>query len=387
MMMTFDSMQEQEDEIDMTMLLKRYPRFCKFTAEHSRGGILPRPRQRETIWVLQLIERVYDERHRYEMEQGYRPGRDGDGGGDGADQKSASAKSPLVGKKRKQRPKASAQKLLKTKIPMSFPEAVHIYISKVLGLADLVEQACWDLLYSIETLSAEWVFRERGRKKERKKEGKEGRKKRRLIPILTRAPNHRWPEVELFGMFLRELYDTDVCLFFLHVRNIAQVEFGLALKQKDKQLDHFVISDKSIFLTADPRLPDKTQLIWFSEAACLLVAKRLFGKEGIAKFFLYTIEDKFISANDASARTMGLRDGGSSARLVAAAMRAAGKKAAAVHGIAGSLKIIRLPSLLRLIVEEFRNVEEDIVNQIKYNDDGQAVFMLTQLQETMAAQK
>lgn len=201
------------------------------------------------------------------------------------------------------------------------------------------------------------------------------------------AISNRWPEIELFGLFLRELYDTDVCLFFLHVRNIAQKEFGLALTQKDKQLDHFVISDKSIFLTADPRLPDKTQLIWLSEAACLLVAKRIFGKEGIAKFFLYTIEDKLISTNDASARTMGLRDGGSSARLVAAAMRAAGKKAAAAAGIVGSLKIIKLPAFLRLVVEEFRNVEEDIVNQIKYNDDGQAVFMLTQLQETMAAQK
>ena len=140
MMTTFDSMQEQEDEIDMTMLLKRYPRFCKFTSEHSKGGIPPRPRRRQKIWVLQLIERVYDERYRYEMEQGYRPGGDSaheGAGSEAGDQKRAA--SDVVGVKRKQRPKASTQKMLKSKIPMSFPEAVHIYISKVHGLADLVE--------------------------------------------------------------------------------------------------------------------------------------------------------------------------------------------------------------------------------------------------------
>ena len=301
MMTTVGSVEERESQVDNMLLLKKYPRFCKLFAQHSKGTLPPYPRQRQKIWVLQLMEKVYDERYQYQMEQGYRPGQDDVDEGKGAEEKSG-ATAQLTGKKRKERPKAFTQKLLKSKIPMSFPEAVYIYISKVHGLADLVTQACWDLLYSVETLSVEW------------------------------------PELELFGMFLRELYDTDVCLFFLHVRNITQTEFGLSLKHKDKQLDHFVISDNSLFLTADPRLPDKTQIIWLSEAACLLVAKRLFGKESIAKFYLYTIDEKFVNVDDSSARILGLRDGGSSARLVAAAKRESGGKTAHASGAKGTLK-------------------------------------------------
>ena len=44
-------------------------------------------------------------------------------------------------------------------------------------------------------------------------------------------------------------------------------------------------------------------------------------------------------------------------------------------------------NFIKRIVEEFREIAEDIVNEIKYKDDGQAVQMLSSLEQSMTSKK
>ena len=44
-------------------------------------------------------------------------------------------------------------------------------------------------------------------------------------------------------------------------------------------------------------------------------------------------------------------------------------------------------NFIKRVVEEFREIAEDIVNEIKYKDDGQAVQMLSSLEQSMTSKK
>lgn len=63
-----------------------------------------------------------------------------------------------------------------------FPAYTLSHVCNTFGLRIVVQQTAWDLLYNVE------VYRE------------------------------DQPRLEMFSAMLRELFDTDVCLFYLHVR-------------------------------------------------------------------------------------------------------------------------------------------------------------------------
>jgi hypothetical protein len=104
---------------------------------------------------------------------------------------------------------------------LAFPAYVCAHVGKVYGLKAVVQQTCWDVAYNLEVCM---------------------RVGRCCVPAPLRCCRvftpcawyysrqvfcEQVPELQLFSNFLRELYDTDVLLFFLHARAAAKREAAL----------------------------------------------------------------------------------------------------------------------------------------------------------------
>ena len=76
------------------------------------------------------------------------------------------------------------------------PYFVFQFLQDKFGLSHLVLQACYDFMYNIEKML------------------------------------EHFPQVEAFAFFMRELWEEDDLLFYLHLRNLLQSEFGISLKSK-----------------------------------------------------------------------------------------------------------------------------------------------------------
>lgn len=100
--------------------------------------------------------------------------------------------------------------------------------------------------------------------------------------------------MNLFSYFLREIYDEDSLLFYLHLRHTTQQEFGLSLKLKQKLLHPNATkkfhADGTIVLKAHPLIHDGSQLVHLSKHACKRVTTKFLRS---SKGTNYLIEQKF----------------------------------------------------------------------------------------------
>lgn len=196
------------------------------------------------------------------------------------------------------------------KPPVGFvmPFFVHSFITNSLGLKTIAEKECIDLLYTIESCLEDF------------------------------------PQVKLMSFFLRELYDQDTILYYLHVRHVMQQEFGFQFKLKQKLLHgtRLFHQDGAVIVHNDPRLSDGTQQVFLSDFSCTSIVKMLLKSGKLAhylihEYFKMEFQNKMIPAID----------------------------------------------FLLLMLHLFRDISSDIVAKFKYNDDGEMLNTLGRLQETL----
>ncbi|KAG2847250.1 hypothetical protein PC111_g868 [Phytophthora cactorum] len=206
------------------------------------------------------------------------------------------------------------------------------FIHHSLGLPELADQECMDLMYNIE---------------------------------LTRE---QYPQVSLFASFLREIFDEDTLLFFLFVRSQLQDEFDLNLAAKEKQAHSSRASGSKKYIAANmielrnhPLIPDGTKQVFLSKAACESVMLSVFDS---ARCFRYD-ESRRIAAPILLARYI-VRE-----------------------PIVSRLQtdenhfMVSAEVFLTSLVKMFGEVAEDILAQFKFNDDGESLTNLIRLRDTI----
>ena len=144
---------------------KLYPKFVSLV--RVTEGV--EPKNRAMLWLMRLIEDLYEARYHADVEALRRSGADegGEGGEDSA---------------------------------TPFPVFVYAFFEKKFGLPSLVQQQCWDMLFTMHQLRKE-----------------------------SQA-------IETFGRFMDEYYDSDDLLFALYARSTLQKELAkeqLALDPKN----------------------------------------------------------------------------------------------------------------------------------------------------------
>ena len=111
-----------------------------------------------------------------------------------------------------------------------------------------------------------------------------------------------FPEVDLFALFLREVYDIDDLLLFLLVRDSIQRNCGLQLKLKEKiaegNANRVLPSQHSIAVLEHPKLHNGSMQVWISEAAARLVLLEVLTEDKLATFELleFANHDILVSA-------------------------------------------------------------------------------------------
>jgi len=167
-----------------------YNASARFSCLIAVPGETVKPRLRALPWVMRLIEDAYDARFAHEK-------MDVEREDDNAffDQQLA-----------------------------NFPVFVVRQLSTLVGLKNLVEQTCWDLLYNAESYRKSFL------------------------------------EVEIFMRFIQEFYDQDDLLFFLYVRAVVAKTLHISFKRRWAKSDG-----------ASNKKP-----LWMSFREILLVSKTVF---------------------------------------------------------------------------------------------------------------
>ncbi|KAI9983509.1 hypothetical protein PInf_007540 [Phytophthora infestans] len=216
-------------KVSTRMLQIRYPRFFEMAQANKQQTVLPR--QRGINWLLRMIEVVYNALADILLLK------------TGSDRSETELSSSDMWVK----PNSGSQSRLATPGWLAMPFFTRRFIHHSLGLPELADQECLDLMYNIE---------------------------------LTRE---LYPQVSLFASFLREIYDEDTRLFFLFVRSQLQDEFDLDLAAKEKQAHSSRASGSKKYITANmielrnhPLIPDGTKQVFLSSAACEGVMLRVF---------------------------------------------------------------------------------------------------------------
>lgn len=168
-----------------------YPRFTSLIAfQHD----IIKPKLRPLSWIMKILEDIYDarfihEKHEIEREED----------------------APAI-----------------DLILAIFPVFVVRRLGTNIGLKSLVDQTCWDLLYSLHIYRRDYL------------------------------------ELEIFGRFLQEFYDHDDLLFFLYVRSVIAKVLHYSFKSRWNKHDG----------------PNKTnKSMWMSYREASHVAKIVFGTD------------------------------------------------------------------------------------------------------------
>ena len=67
-----------------------------------------------------------------------------------------------------------------------------------------------------------------------------------LTPSSLRSDTNAAPSVDLFSLFVRELYDEDAFVFFLYARSIVVDKVGLNLKDLDSRINHDQVDKRNL---------------------------------------------------------------------------------------------------------------------------------------------
>ncbi|KAG7384679.1 hypothetical protein PHYPSEUDO_002372 [Phytophthora pseudosyringae] len=288
-------------KVSTRMLQTRYPRFFEAVVQAGAGKNLL-PRERGINWLLRTIEVIYNALADVLLRK------------TGGEESTPSGAKPT------------------TPGWLAMPFFARRFIHHSLGLAELADQECVDLMYTIE---------------------------------LTRE---LYPQVAAFASFLREIFDEDTLLFFLFVRSHLQEELDLDLAAKEKQAHSSGASGSKKYVAANmielrnhPLIPDGTKQVLLSNSACECVMHRVFefsrrirydGAPRIAAPMLlaqYIVREPF-----------GNRLQAHESRFVVSA-----------------------EEFLITLVQLFGEVAEDILAQFKFNDDGESLSSLIRLRDTI----
>ena len=143
-----------------------YNAFPKFSSLIAISGDAVKPRMRALNWLMRLVEDAYDARFAHEKMD---VERDDD---------------------------AEAEQLEAEQHLSSFPVFLVRQLSTLVGLKNLVDQTCWDLLFNAQRYRSDFL------------------------------------EVEVFMRFLQEFYDQDDLLFFLYVRAVVARTLHISFKRR-----------------------------------------------------------------------------------------------------------------------------------------------------------
>lgn len=284
----------------------RYPRVCASIDTLSRRIARSRP----INWLLRLIEDMYDA-----MTEVYLVGApNGSPRPESAGDRSLAAQ--ISTEISASRNSSSAT--------LAMPLFARRFILHSLGLVALADQDCLDLIYNVE------------------------------------MSRETFPQVALFGSFMRELFDHDSLVFYLMLRHAAQTELDLQLKNKEKQAHSSLTSAAKKFMSPDmyelvahPHIPDGTKQVLLSQTACENALRRLFTD--------YRTGQQQQQRPIQKARSV-VAPGVLSQFLAREKMRNAFAMA--------DRSLLTIEEVMDFHVQLFREVPEDIVAQFKYNDDG-----------------
>jgi hypothetical protein len=154
-----------EGFIDVTVISQHpldYNSYPRFTALIANNGDTVRPKLRPLFWVMKIVEDIYDYRFLHEKHD--------------IEREDESPSFDLM--------------------ILIFPVFVVRRLGTNVGLKSIVDQTCWDLLYSVHQYRSEYL------------------------------------ELEVFGRFLHEFYDHDDLLFFLYVRSVIAKVLNISFKTR-----------------------------------------------------------------------------------------------------------------------------------------------------------
>lgn len=144
-----------------------YNAYPRFTALIASSNETVRPKLRPLSWVMKLIEDIYDHRFAHEKHD--------------VEREDDAPSFDLI--------------------LLIFPVFVVRRLGTRVGLKSLVDQTCWDLLYSVHLYRQDYL------------------------------------ELEIFARFLQEFYDHDDLLFYLYVRSVISKVLHINFKQRWQKID------------------------------------------------------------------------------------------------------------------------------------------------------
>ncbi|KAL7681500.1 putative IQ motif, EF-hand binding, tetratricopeptide-like helical domain superfamily [Plasmopara halstedii] len=300
------------DKFSVKLLQGRYPRLFKAVVQNRHKKCF-QPRRRQINWLLRTIDGIYNalaECVLNKMES----------------EKAEVASVRLKDLSRRRNGHMTSSRCL------AMPFFTRTFISHSLGLRQLAEQECMDLMYNIE------LFCE------------------------------QYPQVAMFGLFLREIFDHDTLLFFLFIRHELQDEFDLDFSTKEK-LAHSsstskakkYIADNLIEFRTHPHIPDGTKQVFFIKKACEIIMQRIFD----------TCSHQCFDKSSPSA----------SPTLLAHYVIREAFKGQFVKDETRS--IISVDTFFTTLINLYRKVPDDITTQFKLQDDG-SLSNLIRLRDTVA---
>ncbi|KAL4093780.1 hypothetical protein PRIC1_011210 [Phytophthora ramorum] len=291
------------------MLRSRYPRFFEAVAPADTAK-MSLPRQRGINWLLRIIEVIYD-----------------------------ALSDVLLLKNGIAKAEASSDVWVKPKNNrvvnggrLAMPFFTRRYIHHTLGLPELADQECMDLMYNMELV------------------------------------REQYPQVALFSSFLREVFDEETLVFFLFVRRHLKDEFDLDLAAKEKLAHSSNASGSKKYIAVNmlelrnhPFIPDGTKQVFLSKPACERVMQRVFDFSRCLRF-------------DGAPRL---------AAPILLAQYIVREMVVTRLQADGSRFMVSTEVFLTTLVELFGEVAEDILAQFKFNDDGESLSSLIRLRDTI----
>lgn len=307
-----------------TFELSGYTRWeVLLTAAGAPPGGMFKPKVRPVPWVLQLIEEIYNARYDFELKESARTAKL-------AYKLEQEKQARLSGPIDLSRPpesmiadvRAAAGKRGAGKaIPIDLPQFTYQFMSTHFGLPRVVLQACWDLVYNVEVLRSSYA------------------------------------DAQIFSDFLRELAPAEDLLFYLRAREVAQRIFGIQLKTKEKLTEVAGSTRKlppelSVALVDHPRLGAQFAVMeaHLNPMAVYQLLQQLLGDDALAKFQCLKLDES-------------------------------GKCYSEVAGF--RTKLVEVNKLLRLLLKDFQQTDEDIIRKMKYGDDGKGMEQLNKLRSAM----
>ena len=205
--------------------------------------------------------------------------------------------------------------------------------------------------------------------------------KQTLVDLLALTElNRATPEIELFSLFLRELYDEDCFVFFLMCRSIVTKRLGLNLANlRDRVFPDTVanlnLKEGAVMTRAHRTIADGTKDAFMNKDQASYLIRQVvppsspdstdLNGESVLKIrnhVMWTLELKDIFKTFPGPTHI-LADG--TPQTFTYPM--------------GNIFLI-----LKSLVDDFAKTSEKIVKELKYNDDGNRLTMLEMLQETVA---